>query len=252
MEIYIPSRGRPFKQTTFDNLPKELQDRATIAVHGEDFAEYRKNYPVTLLPDNYRGIGNARHFLITKARSKKVVMLDDDLVFATRRKDDPTKFQPSTDYEIVKAFEEIEAALSEYAHVGIATREGGNRRTERTYQVSRMLRVLAYRRDIYKTHAPYFHRLPVMEDFDVTLTLLRKGYPNLILNWIVQNQNGSNLAGGCSIYRDSSVQEEAAFKLAEIHSPFVRTVTKTPKQAWGGHTRTDVIISWKKAYDSAD
>lgn len=254
MDIFIPSRGRPLKQTTFDNLPKELQERTLICVQGEDYEAYTKaGYEPLLLPDNVRGIGAVRHYLLTTAtNSDKVVMLDDDLVFAVRRKDDPAKFIPAGAIDIVRLFDEIDEALQEFVHVGVGTREGGNRICTRTYQVNRMLRILAYHVHTYKVEAPHFDRLPVMEDFDVTLSLLREGYPNLIINWIVHNQNGSNLDGGCSIYRDSSVQEEAAFKLAKLHHPFVRTVTKTPKQAWGGHTRVDVVVQWKKAYASSE
>jgi hypothetical protein len=46
-------------------------------------------------------------------------------------------------------------------------------------------------------------------------------------------------------------QAEGARGLFVLHSPFVKVVEKTTKTSWGGQTRTDVIVKWKAAYDSA-
>jgi len=35
--------------------------------------------------------------------------------------------------------------------------------------------------------------------------------------------------------------------LAELHPGLVKVVTKETKGAWGGGTRTDVVVQWKKA-----
>jgi hypothetical protein len=90
-----------------------------------------------------------------------------------------------------------------------------------------------------------------MEDFDVTLNLMRQGHGNIVLNHMVHDQHGSNLAGGCSQYRDNIVQRAGAIGLKKLHDRFVSVVEKTTKTAWGGATRTDVRIQWKKAYESA-
>jgi hypothetical protein len=36
-----------------------------------------------------------------------------------------------------------------------------------------------------------------------------------------------------------------------LHPAFVKVVEKATKTSWGGETRTDVQVSWKKAYASA-
>ena len=58
--------------------------------------------------------------------------------------------------------------------------------------------------------------------------------------------------GGCSTYRTMELQGAAAEKLAAKHHPFVKVVIKKTKTAWGGAERKDVIVQWKKAYQSAD
>jgi hypothetical protein len=102
---------------------------------------------------------------------------------------------------------------------------------------------------VLKKEGVRFDRLPVMEDFDVALQLLRKGYPSLTLNNWVQDQSTSNAPGGCSTYRSLEVQAKGAKGLARLHPNVVKLVEKTTKGAWGGGTRTDVQVAWKKAYE---
>ena len=245
MEIFIPSSGRPNRQTTFDNLPKSLQERAILVVPEDEVKSYSK-YPVQGIP--MKGIGPTRQWCTENAVAK-MVMLDDDLIFATRRRDNPTKFYNAQPDEIYDLFDRLEDVLTDYAHASVATREGGNRSIIPMLHNQRMLRVLAYDSHILRGNRIRFDRVPVMEDFDVTLQLLSKGYGNVILNHMVQNQNGSNLAGGCSQYRTMEVQEAGARGLAKLWPDYVKLVTKQTKTAWGGQARTDVVIQWKRCYN---
>jgi hypothetical protein len=246
MEILVVSSGRPLKQTTFDNFPKELRERARLLVPQDEVSDYKK-YPV--IPCPTFGIGKTRQWVIENVEDK-VVMLDDDLVFSHRRSDNPTKFRNATDGEIMRLFEMISQKLDDYPHVGVATREGGNRNIYTHIFNTRMLRVLAYRAATLRSEGVRFDRLPVMEDFDVTLQLLRKGYPNVVINTMVHNQNGSGLIGGCSQYRTMQLQADGAMGLKNLHPDYVRIVKKQTKTAWNGEERTDVVIAWKKSYRS--
>ena len=261
MEIYIPTRGRVF-QETYDSLPKELKDRVWFVVpfRGSCLTLTER---VLMTPASIEGIGPTRQWIIEREIREayrdpidepvKVVMLDDDLVFATRRDDEPSKFRNSSATEILQLFEDIKYSLNTYAHVGVATREGGNVDTNRYAYNTRLLRILAYRVDVLRRHSIRFDNLEFMEDFDVTLQLLRAGYENCKINWIVHNQRSSNAPGGCSTYRTLEGQAKAARRLKERHTEFVTVVEKTTKSAWNGQTRTDVRIGWKKAlgHDSA-
>lgn len=250
MEIYILSKGRAHRQTTFNNLPPFLQDRVTIAVYPEELQDYR-NYPAIPVHCEKRGVGHKRQWLLENCPSRKLVMLDDDLVFATRRKDDPTKFREAAPDEIGSLFDDIEQMLDQYAHVGVSGREGANRRTEPRITVGRMTRILGYQVDVLKVNNIRLDEMQLMEDFNTTLRLLRAGYPNMIINYMVQNQNGSNTAGGVSEYRTMEKQSAAAEELARKHPAFVSVVEKSTKTAWGGLPRKDVVIQWKRAYESA-
>lgn len=252
MEIYIPTRNRVV-QETFYSLPYELQAQAIfVTPWGDDCI--RGTGRVRRTPPEIQGIGPTRQWIIEHAAAahvNKVIMLDDDLVFATRREDEPTKFREASPNNILDLFDRIDTYLDKFAHVGVATREGGNRDTSDTVLNTRLLRILAYRTDVLRNEAIRFDRLEFMEDFDVTLQLLRCGYPNIKINWIVHNQRSSNAPGGCSTYRTLEGQARSAAGLAELHPSFVNVVTKTTKSAWNGQTRTDVRIAWKKAFDSA-
>ena len=248
MEIYILSRGRATKQTTFISLPEGLKNTTKIVVPKSEVEDYR-GLPVIGIDAN--GIGPTRQWCLENSPSGMVLMLDDDLTFATRREDDRTKFRPSTDNEIHDLFCDIAERLQEYVHVGVSAREGANRRTENYLSVGRMLRMLAYQSKTVNDLNICYNNLPVMEDFDVTLSLLRKGQPNCIINHMVHNQNGSGLEGGCSVYRDKEMQTIAANMLAKKHHSYVTVVQKETKTAWGGGVRTDVRIQWKKAYEDS-
>lgn len=245
MEIWIPSRNRVF-QETFTSLPQELRERVHFAVP-YDSSDVVGAY-VVKTPIEINGIGPTRQWIIDQAQDKKIVMLDDDLVFAARREDEPTKFREATSGELSTLIGNIDALLNNYAHVGVATREGGNRDTDDYRLNTRLLRVLAYRTDVLRNEGIRFDRLELMEDFDVALQLLRAGYANIKINWMVHNQRSSNSPGGCSTYRTLEKQSQAARGLRDYHPKFVSVVQKTTKTAWNGATRDDCIIQWKRAF----
>lgn len=244
MDIYILSSGRPDRQTTLDNLPSFWRDRVTLVVPEKEARAYKK-YRILTCP--LMGIGHTRQFVIDQG-GRDIFMLDDDLVFAARRTDNPTKFRDATDIELMEMFNDVQRQLHDYPAVGVATREGGNRNTDRYAYNTRLLRALAYRGDILRKNKVRFDRLPVMEDFDVALQLLSLGLPNCCINWVVQNQNGSNLPGGCSQYRTNIVQAKAARMLQEFHPDVVRIVEKATKGKGMWASRVDVNVQWKQAY----
>ena len=248
MRIWIPTRGR-YIQTTYNSLPPEIQKEVAFVVsHKED----PENLPegAKWVHSHTDGIAAKRQWIIDNSPDK-CIMLDDDLVFATRRDDDPTKFLPSTGYDIVRLFSNIDGLLDRFCHVGVSCREGANRDTVDTVVNSRILRVHGFGADVLRREGVRFDRLEFMTDFDVTLQLLEKGYANIRINWIVQNQKSSNAPGGCSLYRTIDKLRESAIELMRLHPQFVKLVEKETKGAWNGQPRTDVRIAWKAAFDSA-
>ena len=257
MDIYIPTYGRSTRQVTWQGLPLDLQRRTLLVVQKREELKYIA-MPIAVLPDDIRTIAATREYIVHKLHPKlgtsdKLVMLDDDLKFQVRREDDRGKFLEANVKDKITLFSEIAAMLESYAHVGVVAREGGNRMLE-DGECCRMMRVLAY-------YAPTLHKNKIsflrhgpkftLEDFDATLQLLSKGYPNLVLHRWCQGQGTSNESGGCSSYRTLALHNKNAQLLAGAWPEFVRAVRKTTKTAWGGATRTDVMVQWKKAFASA-
>lgn len=245
MRVLICTYGRSDRQATWGNLPESIRRNTQLVVQSRE-AHLYSQYPTVVLPDEIRGIGPTRQWIVDNMEGK-VVMLDDDLVFYERRVDDPTKFKNATDESIEQMFSHLEWNLDDTPMVGVAPREGANRNTARYAWNTRLMRVLGFDLDILRKENIRFDLIPVMEDFCATLQLLTKGYDNLMLNNWCHNQFGSNTSGGCSTYRTPEVQREAAEKLAELFPQFVTVVKKTTKSSWGGGERYDVRIAWKQA-----
>lgn len=252
MEIYIPSRGRAHKTLTYGNLPPQAKARALHVVPPDELGAYRKaGLPAVACPAV--GIGPVRQWICdkhdVKTQGESLLMLDDDLYFSERRKDDISKFAPTTPRSMDQMFKALDTLALKYAHGGIAPRDGANRETQRVSLCTRNLRALFYNVAVMRRHKIRFDRLPVMEDFDVALQLLEAGYPSAKLNSWVQDQRGSNAAGGCSIYRTMEVQAEGARGLARLHPDSVTVVEKPPLKSggWSGQARLDVRVQWKKA-----
>lgn len=258
MRIYIPTLGRVERRTTYRALPADLEP--VLVAYKAEAAQYRElGCNVLEVPQGIKGIAAKRHWLVHEGHNLKkhgpgIIMLDDDLSWYDRRKDDPTKFATATPASLRRMFAEVEKMLGKHVHGSIAAREQGHTRTDRFYYNSRPLRALAYDVAAMRKLGIPFNRLPFMEDFDVTLQLLRAGHSNFIVNNWVQNQTGSGAAGGCSTSRTPDKQAACANKLAKLHPGFVKVVEKTTKSAWaasGMTTRTDVQIQWKKAFASS-
>jgi glycosyltransferase involved in cell wall biosynthesis len=246
MRVFVVTYGRAGRQVTWRNLPPSIQQRATLLVDAAE-AESHGGLPVTVLPQGLRGIGAVRQWAIDNAGDDKVLMMDDDLRFVVRRTDEPTKLRQPEPGEIDDMFKQIEVYLDHFPLVGVASREGANNCTDNMMKNTRVLRLLAYRTDVLTDLGIRFDRIPVMEDFDVALQLLRAGHENIVLNLWAHNQEGSGKEGGCSTYRTMEMQAQAARRLAELHPGLVRVVEKETKTAWGGGLRTDVQIYWKRA-----
>ena len=252
MFIVIPTKGRATRQTTLYNLPPDIRKNTFLCIYSEELTAHEMHPGLRMVVSHeVKGIAQKRQWILDetlRCGENKVVMLDDDLVFARRRLDDLTKFVGSTDHDLEVMFTQISKLLDEYSMIGVAGREGANRKTDALLFNTRLMRVLGYRADTLKELGIRATVADVMNDFGVVLELLTRGHPVANINWIVQNQNGSDTSGGCSTYRTSEVQTAAAQALHDRFPQFVKIVQKETKTAWGGKPRTDVIIQWKEAY----
>ena len=247
IDMYIPSYNRCDNIKTLYTLPKEIQKKVTIVVQERDAENYmRKGHSVMVLPDRIRTISPTRQYIMENAR-RYFVMMDDDLAFFKRVKSGKRKglLTPLKDKDYFDMFTLIEKWLkSGIAHAGISIRLNNNNLTPPYVEATRMLHFLAYDKKIVMGNKCRFDRVPIRQDFDMTLQLLKLGYPNRIsVNYAI-NQ-ASNKEGGLKNFRTKEMMEESAFELAKLHPGIVTPVIKNTK-AWDGES-FDVRIAWKKA-----
>ena len=253
MKLFIPTYKRTDKQKTWDNLPDFVKE-FTYLVCGEDEREAHEKAgrQVLVHPEGFHRIAPKRQWIVENVGEEKIVMADDDLSFRCRE-DESYKLRAMGDVDFAAMFDSLESELDNYAAVGVSSQAGNNRSFPATLlSPGRMFTMYALRADVLLREQIKFDDVQVMEDFHVALSLLRKGLPNAILQQWCWSQSQSNAAGGCSEFRSFEVQKDAAFRLADLHNPFVTVVQKESK-AWGNglETRYDVRVAWKKAYEAS-
>lgn len=250
MHIIIPTMARLDLQHTYNNIAPYSPYPVLLAAPADE-APHHKGRNVFPIPMHIRGIAATRQYIMRKIQDDHIVMMDDDLRFYRRRKDDPTKFSKITPIGTAHMLRKLKAVLHQHAHTGIAMREGANRNIDPTISCTRCARVIGYHRPTFLGTKVDFRNSEVMDDFEATLHLITHGYPNVVINSYVQNQTGSGTKGGAAEYRTLEVHAASARRLAERYPDYVKTREKTTKTAWNGQTRLDVVVQWKRAYQDA-
>ena len=271
--IFIPSRSRAnrLSKGVLSKLPHDIRKYTSLVVPQNQVQEYvdevtRLGYWTTVFGSDSEGIAATRKEIGTIAKNhscKTFIMLDDDLTdWATRISPDTHKLRQSTPDDMIEMFTWVESTLVDYAHVSISPRGNNMIRNSQgvwigekplTQENVRTIRFLAYQTEPFLSveHG----RVPVMEDFDVNLQLLEKGYKNIQSFWWTQDQRQTALPGGCSDYRDLQLHESGARKLQELHPQFVTLREKQNKSKVTYNKeftkRIEVVVQWKKAYESS-
>lgn len=265
--IYIPTRGRVGRQVTREYFPA-----STLVVPVDELQVYQAE-PGSMLacPRKIDGISATRQWILETATEDFVVMMDDDLRFYTwEDMDKPKKLRKADPEELAECLPQVIKAVNaaDVIHASIGPRmfapervKGGrciwryNAKANNVhiYNRQRVLEEMSGGSGIEGSGIDFkFTDVRLMEDYHVTLSLLRRGYHNLEYNGIVWNQDQSGAKGGCSEYRDEAMQAEAARQLKELHNQFVTVERKFSSSGRGAMShRTDVKINWRKAYESA-
>jgi len=267
MKIVIPTRRRwnTFLKGSLKYIPKSYWRDTVIAVHKDEHADYMRMLPTQMLlagmevwSYDYNYIPEKRAMIgmsMLDKGIKKFCMIDDDLVFLIRRDADHFSMRNQEDFDTEEMFAYIDTLLNTYAHGAISPREGNNRVGDGPRDELNRENTRAMRFHFFRTHEYVLmehSRLKLLEDFDITLQMLRRGYKNIVPYWYAQGQAKTQYPGGCSIYRDNAMHDEQVRKLRAFHPDFVRLRHKQNKtDADGFGSRTEVTIQWKAAYESS-
>jgi hypothetical protein len=251
MQIIIPTRGRTGQQLTLQSLPGELRKRTTLVCPKREapglYRLYGDVVKIVYEPYHNMKIAQKREWIVQecyRGGDDKVLMLDDDLVFSTRKSADDWHLRPISGEELIPEFQLIEDKLGpEYPHVGFGPRQG-NRWQEAGWKTpDKMMCSLAYYLPIVVECE--LSRIETRQDFDLTLQLLRKGYRNAVWHTTVHDQK-YDAPGGCNLWRTPESSNADAYELARLHPGYVSVVEKA-YEASG--PRTEVRCEWQKALD---
>lgn len=251
-KIFIPTRDRPNAQFTWANLPAGLQAKAQLVCPEEEVESHFAAGRLALARPKLKLAGVRQWLVETNTDCRAIIMLDDDLSFFVRKSPDAHNLRQAEDDDVIKIFDRLyEMIESGEVHGGLSPRQGNNwLYPETVVYNTRMNAVHCVNPTAIVESGVRYDEVDMMEDYHVTLSLLKKGIRNFQIADAAWDQNrGSGAPGGFSHYRTSETQEKAALRLAELHPDVVTVTRKTPKTGSGGFSgeRVDVRVGWKKA-----
>jgi hypothetical protein len=253
MQIIIPTRGRTDQQLTLQSLPGELRKRTTLVcpkIEAGRLFRLHKGVEIVVQPDPDWTIAKKRAWILRtwlEAGYDKLIMLDDDLRFATRESPDNYRLRPIQSKELIPDFERIAAKLGpDFPHVGFGPRQNNNRLEEVGWQSpGRMMYSLGYYLPIVVKECE-LGRIETREDMDLTLQLLRKGFPNAIWHTTVNDQDRYDAPGGATTERTIARSNVDAFRLKHLHPGYVAV---KERKYTASVPRCEVVVQWKKALE---
>lgn len=249
--VYIPTRGRVARQPTYDTLLPSGIEVVLVCPPEEVAGHMAQGRAAWACPAN--GISATRQWIMDNATDQKVLMFDDDLRFAERTLANPGRFVNADLKSIRTMLDRLESLLDQVPLAGLCNRGGANRVPMQNIPVAMNKRLF----DVHCVDTRWFkaegirYRLPLMEDFDVNLQALLKGYPTALLTTHTKdNIGGANAGGGCSMYRTLDKQEKAARRLEALWPGFVslREVEAKASNEWA--KRIDVKVMWVQAFNA--
>jgi hypothetical protein len=241
------------QQLTLDSLPGELRRRTTIICPKKEvwkLSGLDERIEVIAQPNPDWTIARKRRWILEHFHElgvEKIIMLDDDLRFATRISEDDWHLKEIRGHDLIEQFWILEQKLGpEFPHVGFGPRQGNNRLDEVGWKTpSRMIYSLGYYLPIVVKECE-LGRIETREDMDLTLQLLRKGYPNAVWHTTVNDQRKFDAPGGATNERTIERSNADALKLIELHPGYVSVVQKDYKASV---PRMEVICQWQKALE---
>jgi len=252
MQIVIPTRGRTDRQFTLQSLPRELRKRTWLVCPKREASGLYRLYndvEIVVQPDPDWTIAQKRKWIMEewlRCGYEKILMFDDDLVFSTRISESDCRLRGIHGEELGAEIQRLADKLGpEFPHVGFGPRQGNHNQQAGWKTPSRMMYSLGYYLPIVVQQCE-LGRIETREDMDITLQLLRKGYPNAVWHTTVNDQRKYDAPGGCTNERTIERSNSDAYKLAQLHPGYVSTIERSYKVSV---PRIEVSCRWKKALE---
>ncbi len=255
--IYIPTINRLNKPRTWEQLTDKWRKQTVLVCPPEEVKLHEASgRPAVGCAE--KGIGLTRDWILKRAikRGERfIVMLDDDVHIQKTRLNDLTesgiaKISDCNSKELDEAFNWMIKTLKEVPHCGFGPRMLSPGLTGEYKEPMKMLWSLAYDTSVIKKEKVSFcDGLPqpcVMEDYNITLQLLTRGYPNRVSLIYRLGAGSANAKGGCSTWRTTQIQTTCAKVMAKRFPEFVKV---REKKAWSGMEdgMMDVTVYWRQA-----
>lgn len=255
-KVYIPTKGRTERQITMTRLPNDVSDHIVFVICPEEETFFRRHWPKhELLIVDKQGVPAARQAVmdIFDDEFPYVIFLDDDLRYVCREEDwcwEIPQMRQCNEVDVRLAFQWMEERLDKYAMVGLGARGMNNGIPDRyEREASRIMRTFGVDRNLIREEGIRFDEFMFWEDFHVTLSLLTRGYPN-VMSTVYCTDGTTNDVGGVSLYRNRAALEVERARFLEMWGQWCKPSEKRAKN-WGNideDTMPDLIVAWRKAY----
>lgn len=239
------------KANTLDYMEKDILDKTWLNIRIDEFEHYDKvitKYPGigSIVYRDQFGIPKTRDNILHDCNNEYLIMIDDDIRFASRNKNKYTPLsKPGFTYMINDM---ISHCTSLCPIVGITARQFSNNLTEPIKENTRIIQV-------YCLHMPTIHKegvkfsdadIPFMTDYYFTIKHLTLGYKNKILTEYTRDDN-MQTPGGCATYRTVKLCNQSAIGLSKLFPDIVKPYYKE-SGTWE-EKRINVRVQWKKAFN---
>lgn len=249
--VYIPTKGRKsLPLYTLSQIQKFSDVNPIIVCPTEEAESCRfQNLPVQTVDKKY--LGQVWQHILENCPTQGVIIIDDDLRFCVRYIGIYDWLEQIKDKELNGMFQWMNEQLDAgFVHGSISIRKGNHFIEESFRDCANAKDCLFFNRDVLLQENARLDRLKTMQDFDITLQLMNKGYPNRVgYNWCC-DQIDPAAEGGTTLYRTPEVQKEAAYQLAEFWPDYVKVIKKKAKSKSTiyGDERYDVKVAWRKCW----
>ena len=245
-DIYIPSRGRANNLITPYTLPPRLQERCYVVVRSEEAAEYvaaddERMFGFITMPRSFRGgLSETRQWIFDNhGQGMFHIQLDDDIT-SFNFKPDMSRFGGlvrATPRQISSGFDTLlKQLLDGVAHVGMCNRLAAAGAKVAWRENAHIQQTLFYRADILRREKIRFDRVRLMQDLDVNLQLLQRGYPNKVCTKFSFNARDYRTSGGCQAYRDDALVKHVGGQMELLHPDITRLTPNRKRDGWHMNT----------------